>query len=187
VTSCLQALAITDREQGASLDTVAILHIVSSIRLDLSEYAEAHRAALRATQMVGDLVVDERDAPVLAQLRVRTIANLARVERTLGQLDLAERHYLEALAEAEELAGAGDANLAPLLNDLAVVYKYAARFEEAEALYQRALAATEATLGPDHLRPRPSGTTLAASNTPAVAMPPVNPTPVGPCRSARRR
>ena len=31
-----------------------------------------------------------------------------------------------------------------------MVYKYAARFDEAEALYQRALAAIEATLGPDH-------------------------------------
>ena len=55
--------------------------------------------------MVADLVVDEQDAPVLARLRLNTIANLPNVERTPGRLDEAEKHYLDALATAEELTG----------------------------------------------------------------------------------
>ena len=38
-----------------------------------------------------------------------------------------------------------------LLNDLAVVYKYAARFDDAEALYRRGLGIIEAARGPDHI------------------------------------
>jgi hypothetical protein len=37
------------------------------------------------------------------------------------------------------------------MNDLAVVYKYAGHDDDAEALYRRALAAIEATVGTDHV------------------------------------
>lgn len=148
---CLETLAIAQRTTGPSLDTVAILNTLSEIRLDLSDYPEALDASEQAFAMVSALTVEAEDAGVLALIRVQTIAALARVERTLGRLDEAERHYLGALAEAEILVGDdNEVSLAPLLNDLAVVYKYAARYDEGIALYWRALAAIESTLGPEH-------------------------------------
>ena len=147
---CLQALSIADGEEAPPLELVVILNTLGMIHLDLCDFGDAHDSLRRAADVVDNLVADEQDAPVLTQLRVRVLANLANVERAQGQLDQAERHYLDALAAAEALTGRDDASLGPLLNDLAVVYKYAARFDEAEALYQRALAAIEATLGPDH-------------------------------------
>jgi len=148
--TCLDALAITERTLGPSLDTIGILNTLSGIRLDLSDYQGAFDASQRASAMVSMLVVDDDDTPVHAQVRIHTIATLARVERTLGRLEAAEQHYLEALTAAEAQAGADDASLAPMLNDLAVVYKYAARYDEAVTLYRRALAAIETSLGPEH-------------------------------------
>ena len=148
--TCLDALAITERTLGPSLDTIGILNTLSGIRLDLSDYQGAFDASQRASAMVSMLVVDDDDTPVHAQVRIHTIATLARVERTLGRLEAAEQHYLEALTAAEAQAGVDDASLAPMLNDLAVVYKYAARYDEAVTLYRRALAAIETSLGPEH-------------------------------------
>ena len=103
-TPCLQALAIIEQKQGSSADAVAILSILSTIRLDLSDYPVAHDVAQRSAAMVADFGVDEHDASALAQLRINTIANLARVERTLGRVDQAEKHYLDAIAATEKLA-----------------------------------------------------------------------------------
>ena len=49
--------------------------------------------------------------------------------------DAAERLYLAAIAAAENHYGTGAVEVATLLNDLAVVYTYAARFDDTEALF----------------------------------------------------
>jgi hypothetical protein len=51
---------ITEQKQSSSADAVAILNIVSTIRLDLSDYPVAHDVALRSAAMVADLSVDEQ-------------------------------------------------------------------------------------------------------------------------------
>jgi hypothetical protein len=61
--------------------------------------------------------------------------------------DAAERLYLAAIAAAEKHYGTGVVEVNPLLNDLAVVYKYAARFDEPK----RALGVVEAARGADHI------------------------------------
>jgi len=184
--TCLDALAITERTLGPSLDTIGILNTLSGIRLDLSDYQGAFDASQRASAMVSMLVVDDDDTPVHAQVRIHTIATLARVERTLGRLEAAEQHYLEALTAAEAQAGADDASLAPMLNDLAVVYKYAARYDEAVTLYRRALAAIETSLGPEHADAATVWHNLGGIEH-AAATRRANPTLGGRCRSAKRR
>ena len=49
--------------------------------------------------------------------------------------DAAERLYLAAIAAAEKHYGTGVVEVKTLLNDLAVVYTYAARFDDTEALF----------------------------------------------------
>ena len=61
--------------------------------------------------------------------------------------DAAERLYLAAIAAAENHYGTGVVEVARLLNDLAVVYKYAARFDEPK----RALGVVEAARAADHI------------------------------------
>ena len=59
-------------------------------------------------------------------------------------------HLRKAVALAERTLGPDHVDLAMALNDLAVCYKYLARFLEAGPLYQRALRILERSLGPDH-------------------------------------
>jgi len=145
--SCIGALAILEREHGDPVDVAAVLNTLGVIHEDLSRYGEAEAAFQRAASILAEV---EGDDEVLGRVRVQTLANRARLERVQGRLDEAERLFLEALAVAEAAFGAAGGELPPLLNDLAVVYKYAARFDEAKALYRRALAAVEAALGPEH-------------------------------------
>jgi hypothetical protein len=54
--------------------------------------------------------------------------------------DKAERLLRVALASAEEECGLTSSEVAEVLNELAMTFNYARKFEEAERLYQRALA-----------------------------------------------
>ncbi len=62
----------------------------------------------------------------------------------------AERLLLAALEEAEKF-GEQDPRFATSLNNLAVLYDDRGKYDQAEPLYQRALAIWEKTLGPEHL------------------------------------
>jgi tetratricopeptide (TPR) repeat protein len=99
-----------------------------------AEYAAAETEYRRAVALV-TTIEDDR-------LRVLAQARLAGIERVLGRLDAAEARLMAALETAETRLGADDPQTAAVLNDLAVVYKYAARFDDAEALYRRALENT---------------------------------------------
>ena len=58
-------------------------------------------------------------------------------ERAAGKLDAAEQLLLQGVAAAETLPPGPE--LPAFLNDLGMTYKYAARFDEAESVYRRAL------------------------------------------------
>ena len=64
-----------------------------------------------------------------------------------GRYHDAEPVLLEAIAALEQGFGADHLEVATALNNLAVCYKYLARFAEAGPLYQRALRITEHALG----------------------------------------
>ena len=67
-----------------------------------------------------------------------------------GEYTRADLLLRRALARAERLFGSDDFDLASILNNLGILYKYQGRYAEAEPLYQRALAIVERVRGPDH-------------------------------------
>jgi tetratricopeptide (TPR) repeat protein len=79
-----------------------------------------------------------------ATYRVRDLAGLGRAARLSGQWQAAEAAYREALALAEETFGADSRATAGIAHDLAVTCKCTGRFDDAQALYRRALRAAEA-------------------------------------------
>jgi tetratricopeptide (TPR) repeat protein len=66
-----------------------------------------------------------------------------------GRYREAEPVLLDAIEELEHGFGRDHPEVATALNNLAVCYKYLARFTDAGALYQRALTILERALGPD--------------------------------------
>src|SRR5262245_18073578 len=82
--------------------------------------------------------------------RVASLVQQAHLYFTRGRYRNAELRYRRALALAVKTFAPGDLPLVPILNGLAVVHKYQARFAEAGRLYRRALAIMEMALGPDH-------------------------------------
>ena len=58
--------------------------------------------------------------------------------------------YQDALRQAEDWFGPDDPELSCVLNNLAVLYKYAGEFDRAEPLYRRALGIIELVYGPEH-------------------------------------
>ena len=71
--------------------------------------------------------------------------------REQGCYEEAEKTYLAALAQAQEL-GPEDSRLAESLNALAVIYVKKGRYAEAEPLFRRALAIAEKALDPEDFR-----------------------------------
>ncbi len=69
---------------------------------------------------------------------------------TQGRYEQAIPFAEKALKLGERELGPKDRDTAPLLNDLALLYKIQGRYGEAEPLYRRALAIDEKTLGPEH-------------------------------------
>lgn len=81
---------------------------------------------------------------------VDSLSQAAEGCRMKGQYQQAEPLYRQALALAEHFFGSNHLEVAGILNNLGVLFKYTGRFTEAERLYQRALAIMESVLGPDH-------------------------------------
>src|SRR5262245_51317255 len=78
----------------------------------------------------------------------RLQAGRAEAGRVQGRYWEVERLFRQALALAE--AAFGDhLEVATMLNNLGVLYKYMGRFDEAESVYRRALAIFERTSGCD--------------------------------------
>jgi tetratricopeptide (TPR) repeat protein len=97
------------------------------------EAARCHRRAL-------DLIpAATRDAD-LARLGLRARVALAGIDRTLGAYDDAGRAYAAALRDARRRFGPRDPLVAGILNNLGVLRKAEGRYDEAEAMYRRAVA-----------------------------------------------
>ena len=74
----------------------------------------------------------------------------ALILRKSGRQKAAEPCYLRALEIYEKQLGPDHADVASVLNNLAVFYTSVEKYAAAEPLYQRALAIFEARLGPLH-------------------------------------
>lgn len=102
--------------------------------------ADAAEAALEAARLLDD---DDPDRAIAMTAAVTLLARAGNEARLAGGWNLAS----SALERALELADATDAEgqaTAVVAQDLAVVYKYTGRFDEAEQLYRRSLAVAEA-------------------------------------------
>ena len=142
------ARRVVERRRGDSSPNAAVVwHTVGTIHEELSDYGGADSAYRRAATILDSHRGDEALTPV----RITVASSTARLRRALGRLDDAERFYIQAIGLAERYYGTDAVEVALLLNDLAVVYKYAAWFDEAEALYRRALPIIEATRGRGHV------------------------------------
>jgi tetratricopeptide (TPR) repeat protein len=94
-------------------------------------------AALDAVRIAEQCVSEEDPASVRAWTRANVaVANQQRVAGSLGD---AEDRLLAVIETVEAMFGVDDWQLAHALNALGIVYKYAARFDESERSYQRAL------------------------------------------------
>src|SRR5437762_11344774 len=90
----------------------------------------------------------ELDSP--PERLVHSLSRRAETYRSKGRYGEAEAFYLRALAIAEQAFGPDHLEVATVLNNLGVVYKYLACFAEASRFYQRSLAITKRVLGQDH-------------------------------------
>jgi len=75
---------------------------------------------------------------------------VAQYLRVRGRYAEAEPLYQRALRIRERAYGPDHAQVAPSLNDLAILYWCLGKYEQAEPLYRRALRIWEQSLGPDH-------------------------------------
>jgi tetratricopeptide (TPR) repeat protein len=146
------ALAMAQAAQSASAaERLALARAalaVAGVRGELGDWGGAEALARRA---VG--VLDEDSDGEIADCAVVGMAALG----TLGEALRAQGRYSEAetslrasLALAER-AQDKELLIVQAANSLAVLYKYTARFDEAEVLYRRALGIVEAHRGAGHV------------------------------------
>jgi tetratricopeptide (TPR) repeat protein len=132
---------------GRSLDVVAVLVTIAQIAESSGSFAEAREAAERAVAMIGDVAGDPntRD-PDTWSLWCQAQRRVASLDRIAGDYQSAERRLLDVL-ELSLLRRDDETDAVVSTSyELGVVYKYAGRFDEAEAAYRQALA----VLGADH-------------------------------------
>ena len=134
--ACRHALGGYEAVEGPRHPDVANvlveLGLILEARDRVSDAARCHRHALG---LLGD---DIRD-PEVARLSLRARIALAGIDRARGAYDDARRGYESALVEARRRFGPRDPFLAGILNNLGVLCKAQGRYDEATALYRRAL------------------------------------------------
>lgn len=134
--AAIEARAVVVRRRGESSPEAAIVwHTIGTIREEMSDFARADTAYGCAAAILDG----HNDDATLTPTRVAVASSRARLQRILGHLDDAESLYLQTIELADRFYGSESVERAALLNDLAVVYKYAARHDEAKALYLRVL------------------------------------------------
>src|SRR5262249_22732441 len=85
-----------------------------------------------------------------SQVSLRLLVNRANHYRTRGKYSVSAALLREALSLAEATFGPSHLEVGKILNNLGVIHKYLARFDEAESLYRRAFDIFVESLGPDH-------------------------------------
>jgi tetratricopeptide (TPR) repeat protein len=137
---CVEALHLVEAAEGPnSPDAANLLNDLAEIERDRQNYAAALILAQRARSIeigLGEQFTGE----TAARIGARTCSLLGELQRMQGEYGLAEDALVKALdiltgefGEASEMAAEGR-------NDLAVLYKYCGRFDEALRLYEQAYA-----------------------------------------------
>ena len=138
------ALALFEAESGAIHPDVAnVLNCLTHIHEQTSEYASAEATAMRSVAIMRG-VREQAGGEDIDRLYVQSLIGLGDVVRIRGRYDEAEPYLREAIAIGESSLGDQDEDFVTALNSLAVLFKYSGRFDDAAALYARALGAAEA-------------------------------------------
>jgi tetratricopeptide (TPR) repeat protein len=146
-----EALRLIEESTGSqSPDVANLLTELADIEHQRGDYPAALSNAERA-RCIEDTLGPEFVGEDAARIRLRTLASIGATWRTLGEYARAELHLEAALAVARSQFGDGSEDLAIAQNDLAVLYKYWGRFDDAERLYRLALASLVALHGEEGL------------------------------------
>jgi tetratricopeptide (TPR) repeat protein len=136
--TALQARDVFLRDEGPdSPDAANVSNLLSRIAAARGQYARSAVHACAASEIMGRL--DDRCTGVDAEaIRLEALANMGTALRLHGLYAEAEPWLKRAIGQAQR----NGLNAASHRNDLAVLYKYTGRFDEAERLYREALAET---------------------------------------------
>jgi tetratricopeptide (TPR) repeat protein len=145
---CRRALELYEQVEGPQSPDVANASFELAQILEARDQArEARVAYARAREILGPPPQGEGEDsdPDVARLSIQALTGAAGIDRQLGAYEDAERGFRAALAETERVFGPDDLDVASLLNNLGVLRKYQARFDEAVVFYERALPMLEAS------------------------------------------
>jgi tetratricopeptide (TPR) repeat protein len=141
----LQALRLFERHSGKRHpDVVNVLTELASVAQQQGEFARGLRWARRAVDIITRIRTRDDVVDQLRALALRRLGNLHVARGEYGPAAMASRR---ALRIARKSLGSSD--VAGALNDLAIVCKYTARFDEAGRLYREALRLTTRAGGAD--------------------------------------
>lgn len=135
-----EALRLVEESAGPdSPDTANLLNELAELETERGAHAAALALAQRARSIVTALGrgFAGEDA---ARIRLKTCAVLGELLRLRDEYAGSEREYRDGLALALAQFGEDSAEVAEARNDLAILYKYWGRWQEARALYEQALA-----------------------------------------------
>ena len=139
-----EALDIFEAESGAFHPDVAnVLNCLVHIHEQTAAYAAAEASATRSVDIMRR-VRTQAGGEDIDRLFVQSLTGLGDVMRIRGRYDEAEPCLREAIAIGEASLGGEDEDVVTAVNSLAVLFKYNGRFDDAAALYARALWAAEA-------------------------------------------
>jgi tetratricopeptide (TPR) repeat protein len=146
-----EALRLIEESAGSQSPDVANLLIdLADIEHQRGDYSAALFNAERA-RCIEDILGPQFVGEDCGRIRLRTLAIIGATCRTLGEYARAELHLGAALAIARSQFGEESEEVAVAQNDLAVLYKYWGRFDDAERLYRLALASLIVLHGEDGL------------------------------------
>ncbi|MDB4981493.1 MAG: repeat-containing protein [Myxococcales bacterium] len=142
---CRRALELYEQVEGPeSADVANASFELAQILQERDQAREARVAFARAREILGPPAEDADVDADVARLSIQALTGAAGIDRQLGAYEDAERGFRAALAETERVFGPDDLDVASLLNNLGVLRKYQARFDEAVVFYERALPMLEA-------------------------------------------
>ena len=143
------ALDTLEAAGAAAAEVASVLTVLGEVQATLSDLAVARELVTRAAGLMRP--APPATEPDRLRLWCQIQTRLAGLERDTGDLTAAEPRLLEVIAVATAGLGSDDHTVSSALNSLGIVYKYAARYPDAEAAYTRALRLVDAAPEPDPL------------------------------------
>ncbi|MDT5024743.1 MAG: hypothetical protein QOE61_1169, partial [Micromonosporaceae bacterium] len=143
---CRRALEHFEAHVGAGHPDVAnVLTLLGSAEDETGAHQAAEAHHRRAVAVMSGPPAQTGD---LLRLRVQADLGLAGNLRRQGRYAEAEQLYLTACEQAA--SDYSDLDVAPIHNEMGILYKFAGRLDDAHTCYVRARTALERAYGPDH-------------------------------------